>query len=44
MTVTVNRDFSLNNINHLIFVMVKCVLFEVLTEILNIIQMTFGFK
>jgi hypothetical protein len=30
--------FSLNNINHLIFVMVKCgVLFEVQTEFLNII-------
>jgi hypothetical protein len=29
---------SLNNINHLIFVMVKCgVLFEVRTEFLNII-------
>jgi hypothetical protein len=28
---------SLNNINQLIFVMVKCVLFEVRTEFLNTI-------
>jgi hypothetical protein len=36
---------SLNNVNHLIFAMVKCgVLFEVWTETLNIIQTIFGFK
>jgi hypothetical protein len=36
---------SLNNINQLIFVMVKCdVLFEVRTEFLNIIWTSFGFK
>jgi hypothetical protein len=36
MVLTVNGDFSLNSINQLIFVMVKCgVLFEVRTEFLN---------
>jgi hypothetical protein len=36
---------SLNSVNQLIFVMVKCcVLFEVRTEFLNIIEMSFGFK
>jgi hypothetical protein len=36
---------SLNNINQLIFVMMKCgVLFEVRTEFLNIIYTNFGFK
>jgi hypothetical protein len=35
----------LNNINQLIFVMVKCgVHFEVRPELLNIIQTSFGFK
>jgi hypothetical protein len=34
----VNRDYFVNNINQLIFVMVKCgVLFEVRAEFLNII-------
>jgi hypothetical protein len=43
---TVNRDYiSLNSINQLIFVMLKCgVLFEVRTEFLNIIYTSFGFK
>jgi hypothetical protein len=36
---------SLNSVNQLIFVMVKCgVLFEVRTEFLNIIYTSFGFK
>jgi hypothetical protein len=36
---------SLNSINQLIFVMVKsCVFFEVRTQFLNIILMSFGFK
>jgi hypothetical protein len=36
---------SLNSVNQLIFVMVKCgVFFAVRTEFLNIIQMSFGFK
>jgi hypothetical protein len=36
---------SLNNINQLIFVMMKCgVLFDVRTEFLNIIYTSFGFK
>jgi hypothetical protein len=36
---------SLNNINQLIFVTVKCdVLFEVRTEFLNIIRASFSFK
>jgi hypothetical protein len=36
MIVIVNRSFSLNSVNHLIFVTVKCgVLFEVRTEFLN---------
>jgi hypothetical protein len=36
---------SLNSVNQLIFVMVKCgVFFAVRTEILNIIQTSFGFK
>jgi hypothetical protein len=36
MVVIVNSDYSLSNINQLIFVMVKCgVLFEVRTEFLN---------
>jgi hypothetical protein len=38
MILGVNREFSLNNVNQLIFVMVKCgLLFEVRTEFLNII-------
>jgi hypothetical protein len=40
MFLTVNSDYRtpLNNVNKLIFVMVKCaVLFEVRTEFLNII-------
>jgi hypothetical protein len=38
-------NISLNSINELIFVMVKCgVPFEVRTEFLNIICRTFGFK
>jgi hypothetical protein len=37
--------YSLNSVNHLIFVMVKCdVLFEVRTEFLNNIYTRFGFK
>jgi hypothetical protein len=36
MILRVNIDYFLNNINQLIFVMVKCgVLFEVRTEFLN---------
>jgi hypothetical protein len=36
---------SLNSVNQLISVMVKCgVLFEVRTEFLNITQTSFGFK
>jgi hypothetical protein len=36
---------SLNSVNQLIFVMVKCgVLFEVRTEFSNIIQTSFSFK
>jgi hypothetical protein len=36
---------SLNSVNPLIFVMVKCgVLFEVRTEFLNIISTNLGFK
>jgi hypothetical protein len=36
---------SLNSVNQLIFVMVKCgVLFEVRTEFLNIIQTSFSFE
>jgi hypothetical protein len=39
------RLISLNSVNQLIFVMVKCgVLFEVRTEFLNIIYASFGFK
>jgi hypothetical protein len=42
---TVNRDYFLNSINKLIFVMVKsCVFFAVRTEFLNIILSIFGFK
>jgi hypothetical protein len=36
---------SLNSVNQLVFVMVKCgVLFEVRTEFLNVIYTSFGFK
>jgi hypothetical protein len=36
---------SLNSVNQLIFVMVKCgVLFEVRTGLLNIISTSFGFR
>jgi hypothetical protein len=36
---------SLNGVNQMSFVMVKCgVLFEVRTDFLNIIQTSFGFK
>jgi hypothetical protein len=36
---------SLNSVNQMIFVMVKCsVFFAVRTEFLNIIQTSFGFK
>jgi hypothetical protein len=36
---------SLNSVNQLIFVIVKCgVLFEVRTEFLNVIYTSFGFK
>jgi hypothetical protein len=39
------NHISLNSINHLIFVTVKCgVFFEVRIEFLNIIQTSFGFK
>jgi hypothetical protein len=34
----------LNSFKHFIFVMVKCVLFEVRAEFLNIIYTSFGFK
>jgi hypothetical protein len=46
MILCVNSDYSLNSINQLIFVMVKCgVLFEVRTGFLNIIiQTSFGLK
>jgi hypothetical protein len=45
MVVTLNRIISLNGINQLIFVMVKCgVLFEVRTEFLNNIYTSFSFK
>jgi hypothetical protein len=38
MILTVNSDISLNSVNHLIFVMVKCcVFYAVRTEFLNII-------
>jgi hypothetical protein len=38
MILTVNRDYCLNSVTKLIFVMVKCgVLFEVQTEVLNIV-------
>jgi hypothetical protein len=38
MILTISSEFSLNNINQLIFVMVKCgILFEVRTEFLNTI-------
>jgi hypothetical protein len=38
MVLSVNRDFSLNSINELMFVIVRCgVFFEVRTESLNII-------
>jgi hypothetical protein len=38
MILRVNRDFSLNSINHVIFVMAKsCIFFVVRTEFLNII-------
>jgi hypothetical protein len=41
MILSVKRDYFLNNVNQLIFVMVKCgVLFEVRTEFLNIIKRT----
>jgi hypothetical protein len=44
MVLTVNSDY-LNSINQLIFLMVKCgVLFEVRTESLNNIYISFGFK
>jgi hypothetical protein len=40
-----SRFISLNDINQLIFVMVKCgVLFEVRTEFLSIIKTSLGFK
>jgi hypothetical protein len=39
------RNTALNIINNLIFAMEKlCVLFEVRTDFLNIIHMSFGFK
>jgi hypothetical protein len=38
MILTVKNDISLNSINQLIFVLVKCgVVFEVWTEFLNIL-------
>jgi hypothetical protein len=37
MILRVNGAISLNSINQLIFVMKKCVFFEVWTEFLNII-------
>jgi hypothetical protein len=45
MILAVAGIISLNIFNQLIFAMVKCgVLFEVRTEFLNIIYMSFGFK
>jgi hypothetical protein len=45
MVFTVNSDISLNNINQLISEMEKCgVLFEVRTELLNIVQTSTDFK
>jgi hypothetical protein len=38
LVVSVNSDYFLNSVNQLIFVMVKCVVFEVRTEFLNITQ------
>jgi hypothetical protein len=35
---------SLNSINRLSFVMVKCVLFEVRTKFLSVVYTSFGFK
>jgi hypothetical protein len=35
---------SLNSVNKLMFIMMKCVLLDVRTEFLNIIQTSFGFK
>jgi hypothetical protein len=43
--IIVNSDYSLNSVNQLMFVMVKCcVLFEVRAEFLNIIYISFGLK
>jgi hypothetical protein len=45
MDLTVTAIISLNSVNQLIFVMVKCgVLFEVRTEFLNIVYTSFGLK
>jgi hypothetical protein len=44
MVLSVNRDYSLNSIKQLIFVMVKCVvLFVVWTDFLNTL-MSFSFR
>jgi hypothetical protein len=41
----INSDISLNSVNKMFFVMVKCgVFFAVRTEFLNIILTSFGFK
>jgi hypothetical protein len=43
MIFSVNRDYFLNSVNQLIFVMVKCgVLFAVRTEFLNIMGVKLG--
>jgi hypothetical protein len=45
MILDLNGDISLNGINLLIFVMVKCgVLFEVRTEFVSITKTSIGFK
>jgi hypothetical protein len=45
MILRLNRNYSLNSVKQLIFLIVKCgVLFEVRTEFLNIIYTSFGFK
>jgi hypothetical protein len=45
MFLSVNSDYSLNRINHLILVMVKCdVLFKVRTGFLHNIKMSVSFK
>jgi hypothetical protein len=46
MNIAVNEDCFLENmINKLVFVMVKCSVFSaVRTELLNIIQTSFGFR